>query len=92
MEANQGPTALVTVSLSKLFSGGLDLKYVSNLGLQDCRYFVMEFIGLLGRVATLPFPTFSLVRGGAVAGGCMFAFSHDYVYAAGKAIFSTNEA
>lgn len=53
---------------------------------------MIEFIGLLGRLATLPFPTFSLVRGGAVAGGCMFAFAHDYVYAAGKAIFSTNEA
>jgi enoyl-CoA hydratase/carnithine racemase len=33
-----------------------------------------------------------LARGGAVAGGCMFAFAHDYVYAAGKALFCTNES
>jgi hypothetical protein len=33
-----------------------------------------------------------LVRGGAVAAGCMTAFSHDYVYAVGKAMFSTNES
>lgn len=27
-----------------------------------------------------------------MAAGCMKAFSHDYVYAVGKAMFSTNEA
>lgn len=31
VEANEGPTALVTISLSKLFSGGLDLKHMSNI-------------------------------------------------------------
>lgn len=30
VEAHQGPTTLVTTSLSKLFSGGLDLKILSN--------------------------------------------------------------
>lgn len=49
-----------------------------------------EFIALIGRVSVLPFPTFSLVRGGAVAGGCMLAFSHDYVYVGGNAVFQTN--
>ena len=83
---------MVTVSLSKLFSGGLDLKYTSNLEPNERKYFIIEFIALLGRIATLPFPTFSLVRGGAVAGGCMLAFSHDYVYVGGKAMFSTNES
>lgn len=90
VEANEGPTAMVTVSLSKLFSGGLDLKYTSNLEPNERKYFIIEFIALLGRIATLPFPTFSLVRGGAVAGGCMLACSHDYVYVGGKAMFSTN--
>jgi enoyl-CoA hydratase/carnithine racemase len=41
VEANDGPTAMVTVSLSKLFSGGLDLKYTSNLELEDARYFII---------------------------------------------------
>jgi enoyl-CoA hydratase/carnithine racemase len=52
----------------------------------------MEAIALFGRVTVLPFPTICLVRGGAVAGGCMLAFAHDYVYVAGKALFSTNES
>jgi enoyl-CoA hydratase/carnithine racemase len=50
----------------------------------------MEVIALFGRITVLPFPTICLVRGGAVAGGCMLAFAHDYVYVAGKALFSTN--
>lgn len=92
VEAYDGPTALVTVSLSKMYSGGLDLKYVTNLHVEDRRYFVLEFIALLGRISVLPFPTFTLVRGGAVAGGCMLAFAHDYIYTAGKSMFSANEA
>lgn len=59
---------------------------------EDQKYFVTSFIALLGRIAVLPFPTFAIVKGGAVAGGCMFAFVHDYVYVAGKAMFSCNEA
>lgn len=81
---------MITVSLSKLFSGGLDLKYSSNLDGEERRSFILEFIRLIGRITVLPFPTISLVRGGAVAGGCMFAFAHDYVYVGGKAMFSTN--
>lgn len=52
----------------------------------------LEAIALFGRISLLPFPTFCMVRGAAVAAGCMTAFSHDYVYAVGKAMFSTNEA
>ena len=53
---------------------------------------ILEFINLLGRVSLLPFPTVCLVRGGAVAGGCMLAFAHDYIYVGGKGKFSTKEA
>jgi Delta3-Delta2-enoyl-CoA isomerase len=31
VEANDGPTALITLSLSKLFSGGIDLRVMSHL-------------------------------------------------------------
>ena len=50
----------------------------------------MEVIGLLGKVSVLPFPTIALVQGGAVAGGCMFSFAHDFIYVADKAIFACN--
>ena len=51
---------------------------------------MLEFIALLGRISVLPFPTVCLVRGGAVAGGCMLSFAHDFIYVGGKAMFSTN--
>jgi enoyl-CoA hydratase/carnithine racemase len=68
--------------LTKLYSGGLDLKYATNLHHQDQRFFVLEFINLLGRLSVFPIPTFALVKGGAVAGGCMFAFAHDSIIVA----------
>lgn len=89
VEANEGATSLVTASLSKMFSGGLDLKATSSLTGEDQRYHILEFVGLLGRISVFPVPTLSLVRGGATAGGCMLAFAHDYVHVAGKAKFST---
>lgn len=89
VESYDGPTTLVTLSTSKLFSGGLDLKVLSNLEVEDQGYTTLEFIGLLGRISILPFPTICLVKGGAVAGGCMFVFAHDLVYVAGKGKFST---
>ena len=38
-----------------------------------------------------PIPTFTIVKGGAVAGGCMFAFAHDFIFAADSAMFACNE-
>jgi len=73
-----------------MFSGGLNLKYISDLHNEDKRYFVQEFIAVLGRITGFPMPTISLVRGGAVAGGCMLAFAHDYLYVGGNALFQTN--
>ena len=68
---------MVTISLHKLFSGGLDLRYATNLPHQSQGWFVLEFIRLLGRIAVLPFPTIALVKGAAIAGGCMLSFAHD---------------
>jgi enoyl-CoA hydratase/carnithine racemase len=90
VEKNDGPTAMVTISLSKLFSGGLDLRYATNLPHESQGWFVLEFISLLGRISVLPFPTLAIVKGGAVAGGCMFSFAHDYIHVADKALFACN--
>jgi enoyl-CoA hydratase/carnithine racemase len=73
-----------------MFSGGLDLKHMSNLEPTDTESEVLLFIRLLGRISVLPFPTFGLIRGGAVAGGAMLAFAHDYLYVGEKAMFSFN--
>jgi Delta3-Delta2-enoyl-CoA isomerase len=52
----------------------------------------LETVNLLGRIAVFPAVTVAMVTGGAVAGGCMFAFAHDYIYATEKAKFSVKEA
>lgn len=51
----------------------------------------MEFIALLGRIALLPFPTVAVVKGAAIAGGCMLSFAHDYIYVADSGLFACNE-
>lgn len=79
MEANEDATALVTVGNSeKFFSPGLDLKFMVGAHKDDVANFILEFIRLLGRLLAFPVPTIALVNGYAVAGGCMFAFAHDY--------------
>ena len=73
---------MITCSLSdKIFSAGLDLKYVSNLPHEsDIKYFILEFIALCGTLILLPIPTIAVVKGAAIAGGCMFSFSHVLIY------------
>lgn len=51
---------------------------MSGSNKDDVANFVLEFIRLLGRLLAFPVPTIALVNGYAVAGGCMFAFAHDY--------------
>lgn len=83
---------MITASLNdKIFSAGLDLKYTSNLKHQeDIRYFILEFIAMFGRLAVINVPTIAVVKGAAIAGGCMLSFAHDYIYVIGKATFACN--
>jgi len=41
VEAHPGPTSLVTLSLSKLYSGGMDLKQMGGLEAEDQRHCLM---------------------------------------------------
>lgn len=68
------------------------MKYVSNLQhKEDIRYFILEFIALFGRVAVLNIPTICVVKGAAIAGGCMFSFAHDMIYVIDRGVFACNE-
>lgn len=93
IEASDGDGCLVTISLHKnLFSAGLDLKYVSGLSHQDeIRFFILEFIALLGRFLSLSIPSIAVVAGAAIAGGCMLSFAHDHIMVIKKGIFACNE-
>ena len=90
VEDHKGAKALVTVSLSKTFSAGMDLRLITTAHNEDVRYLLDEFCQLLGRIAGLSVPTISLVKGPAIAGGCIFAFAFDEVYVAGNALFWAN--
>ena len=83
----------MTCSLNdKIFSAGLDLKYVTTFTHKEqFRYFVLEFIGLFGRLAVINVPTIAVVKGAAIAGGCMLAFAHDFIYVVEKATLACNE-
>jgi enoyl-CoA hydratase/carnithine racemase len=35
-------------------------------------------------------PTIAVVKGAAIAGGCMFSFAHDLIYVIDKATFACN--
>ena len=75
-----------------MFSPGLDLKYVGKLKhINDARYFYLEFISLYGRILSLSIPSICLIKGPAIAGGGMFAFSHDLIYAKDSALLAFNE-
>ena len=75
-----------------MFSGGLDLKVMLGFDHpEDGKYFVLEFIALLGKFAVLNVPTFAVVKGPAVAGGAMTSFAHDHIYVMEKGFFSANE-
>jgi enoyl-CoA hydratase/carnithine racemase len=67
----------VAVSGGKLFSGGLDLSFMTSLAPEDGSFFVLEVIQLYGRLLAFNCPTFCLVKGAAFAGGCMLAFCFD---------------
>lgn len=46
---------------------------------------------MFGRLAVLNIPTIAVVKGAAIAGGCMFSFAHDLIYVVEKGAFACNE-
>jgi enoyl-CoA hydratase/carnithine racemase len=92
IEESHGPACLITLSLNdKIFSGGIDLKYTSELGrIENIKYFILELIAMFGRVTMLNIPTIAVVKGACIAGGFMLTSSHDLVYVVDKAVFACN--
>ncbi|KAI8866278.1 ClpP/crotonase [Ramicandelaber brevisporus] len=66
--------ALITTGISKFYSNGLDLNefgFIEEL-LMD------NYMPMLAKLITFRIPTIAAINGHAFAGGCMFAFAHDY--------------
>jgi enoyl-CoA hydratase/carnithine racemase len=81
VEASAGAAALVTASAhEKFFSNGLDLAWITTDGDHpggDRGAFGAEFMGLMGRLITLPVPTVCAVNGHGFGAGFMCALTHD---------------
>ena len=81
IEASDSVNVLVTQSSDpKFFSNGLDLEWRASDGDHpggDRDAFGAEFMGLMGRVITLPIPTVCAIGGHAFGAGFMLALCHD---------------
>jgi enoyl-CoA hydratase/carnithine racemase len=77
---SEGAACLVTTSSHpKVFSSGLDLKYLASCKHKDeVQSLLLEAQRLFGRILTFPVPTIALINGHAVAGGFMLAMAHDF--------------
>lgn len=76
LEAADGPAALVTTAVGKIWHNGLDLDHLATLGDRPWDY-IDRLHHLLARCLTLPMPTVAAVQGHAFAGGAMLALAHD---------------
>jgi len=78
VEKSEGACALITVGEGKFYSNGLDLNWMTENGEQGVSTNLRQFMGLIGRVLVLPFPTISAINGHAFAAGWMLALAHDF--------------
>jgi enoyl-CoA hydratase/carnithine racemase len=77
IEKIEGPLCLITTSdHNKTYSAGLNFQVFAQ-HYQDVHNFICEFCRLLARFMALPFPTIAALNGHFLAGGFMFAMSHD---------------
>lgn len=66
--------ALITTANGKFYSNGLAIEDAMRIG----DPFFLPYMRMLARVLTFRIPTVAAINGHAFAGGCMFAFAHDY--------------
>lgn len=77
LEATSGPLCLITTcSHPRIFCAGLNFK-VFDQAYDDVHNLIAELCRLFARFLELPFPTIAAMNGHTLAGGFMFALSHD---------------
>ncbi|KAI8063752.1 ClpP/crotonase-like domain-containing protein [Gongronella butleri] len=81
------PMALITIGNGKIFSNGLELVYAAQYP-----PFMDMYLAVLKKMLTFCIPTIAALNGHAFAGGCLFAFAHDYrVMRADRGFLCMNE-
>jgi enoyl-CoA hydratase/carnithine racemase len=78
VEAAEGAKALVSTGAGKFFSNGLDLDWAFRERKDDFPDYILEVLGVLGRVLTLPCNTVCACNGHAFGAGALLALAHDF--------------
>ncbi|CAG9327746.1 unnamed protein product [Blepharisma stoltei] len=93
VERHEGPTALIITSKHpKIFSAGMDLKYMQKLGAGHGLPIFAALMGLYGRLLSFKVPTIAALNGHTIAGGLMLSLSLDYrIMAKGKFTMKMSE-
>jgi enoyl-CoA hydratase/carnithine racemase len=78
VERADGPKALVTTGAGKFYSNGLDLEWGMRERKDSFPEYVLEVLGVLGRVLTLPCVSVAACNGHAFGAGAQLLVAHDY--------------
>lgn len=79
IEFHNGPTALIFASKTpKIFSAGMDLKFMLKNGISSGTFIFTALMKLFGRLLKFGVPTIAAINGHAVAGGLLLAMALDY--------------
>jgi enoyl-CoA hydratase/carnithine racemase len=74
------------------FGAGADVKMFVDLSPADAKKLFSEFLPVIHRIESLPFPTLAAVRGLCLAAGLELALSFDFIWASDNATFGQAEA
>jgi enoyl-CoA hydratase/carnithine racemase len=74
------------------FGAGADVKMFMNLSPDDARTLFSDFLSVIHRIESLPFPTMAAVRGLCLTASLELALSFDFIWASDNATFGQAEA
>ena len=77
IESSPEAAALVTTAEGKFFSNGFDLEWMSGLGAEAARAFLVDTQRLWARLLAFPVPTVAAINGHAFGAGAVHALAHD---------------
>ncbi len=78
VEAAEGPKALVSTGAGKFYSNGLDLDWALRERKDDFPGYILDVLGVLARILTLPCTSVSACNGHAFGAGAQLVVAHDY--------------
>lgn len=74
----KGARALIVSGRPKFFSGGLDVKAVTQMNAVELKSHLRHFAQVALKLHGLPIPTIAVISGHAIAGGFILASAFDY--------------